>query len=185
LILLALVNSMLGVANAAVAAAGRVAFAMGRTGVLPSALGRTHATFRTPHIAIATVTVAGAVAALVAGSIWDLLTAASTLAIAVAVPALVIYVVVCVATIVAYRGPYRSDFSVWLHVLVPVAAVALLLAPIYYQYVPFPPEPLGYANWFAAIWLALGIGVVVWLFIARRDALERTRLFFEDPERAG
>lgn len=183
LILFALINSMIGVANAGVTAASRVAFAMGRAGVLPRALGRTHPAFRTPHVAIASVTILGATVATLAGIAWDLLTAAGVLASAVAIPALVIYIVACVATVVTYTRQHRDEFSPWLHAVVPIAGIALLTAPLVFQYVPFPAPPVSYANWFALGWLLAGSAIAAWLMRTRRETLGRARLLFvEDPE---
>ena len=183
LILFALVNSMIGVANAAVVAASRVVYAMGRAGVLPPVLGRTHTSFRTPHIAVASVTIAGAIVATFAGIAWDLLTAAGVLATAVAIPALVIYIIACVATIVTYARQHRDAFNPWLHGVVPIAGIAALLAPLAFQYVPFPAPPISYANWFALGWLITGFAIAGWLMLTRSEVLGRARLLFvEDLE---
>jgi amino acid transporter len=178
LILFALINSMVGVANAAVIAASRVAFAMGRAGVLPGALARIHSRFRTPHVAIGVVAVTGAGLALLAGLAWDLLTAAGIIATGVAIPALVIYLVACVATTVAYARQHRPEFSPLLHGLIPVAGIAVLAAPLVVQVIPFPEPPISYATWLAIGWLLAGIGIAGWLWAARRETLARTRLLF-------
>ena len=56
-ILLALVNSAIGVSMASTNAATRVFFAMGRSGSLPKVLARVHPVHKTPAVAIAFQTV--------------------------------------------------------------------------------------------------------------------------------
>ncbi|WP_158550713.1 APC family permease [Geodermatophilus sp. TF02-6] len=79
-------------------ALGRVLFCMGREGVLPSALGRTHPRFQTPHVALAVVlpaVVGVPVVALAAGGApRTVLTAALTVS---ALGYVVAYVLACLA----------------------------------------------------------------------------------------
>jgi APA family basic amino acid/polyamine antiporter len=64
LLLAGTVISMFGYVSAVALSTPRTVFALGRSGVLPSALARIHPTFRTPHVAIATqATILVAVAA--------------------------------------------------------------------------------------------------------------------------
>ena len=70
LIFFAIVNSALANANAAVNSSTRVLYAMGRNGVLPRALARTHPRHLTPYVAIIAQSVFGLVLALLAGWRW-------------------------------------------------------------------------------------------------------------------
>ena len=181
LIFFAVVNSLLGLGNAVVNAASRIVYALGRNGAIPSVFARTHPRYRTPHVAIAATVGVGMCAALLAGWKWDLLTAIGVAAVALTVLLMLIFIAVCVATFLFYWRERRAEFSLWLHGLVPLAAVVGLVAVIYYQYRPLPPYPIRYANWFVLGVIVSGAVVMLWLAQTRRRALDDAgRVFVED-----
>jgi amino acid transporter len=181
LVFLAIVNSAIANANAGVNAATRVIYAMGRNGVLPRAFARTHPVHRTPHIAIFAQTIFGLVLALLFGWKWGPLTGFVVMATALTILVILVYITVCIASIVFYWRERRAQFSIWLHGVFPVLGALAFLAPLYYQYRPLPDYPMRYANWFAIIWIALGVVVTLWMWRTRREALLNAgRIFVED-----
>jgi amino acid transporter len=181
LIFFAIVNSALANANAGVNAATRVIYAMGRNGALPRIFARTHPVHRTPHVAIIAQTVFGLVVALLMGWKWGPLTAFSIIAVAVTIVVILVYMTVCIATIVFYRRERPQDFSPWLHGVVPVLGALAFVPPLYYQYRPLPPYPLRIANWVAIAWVLAGVLVTLWMARNRRQALVNAkRIFVED-----
>jgi amino acid transporter len=181
LVFFAIINSAIANANAGVNAATRVIYAMGRNGVLPRAFARTHPVHKTPHIATIAVSVGGVILALLMGWKWNPLTAFVIIATAVTIVVICVYITVCVACAVYYRREKRSEWNLWLHLVVPALGVLAFLGPLYYQYRPLPPYPIRYANWIAIGWVLAGVAVTAWLAKNRRAALlNADRIFVED-----
>jgi amino acid transporter len=181
LVFLAIINSAIANANAGVNAATRVIYAMGRNGVLPRVFARTHPEHRTPHVAIIAQTAFGLGLALLFGWKWGPLTGFVVMATALTILVILVYITVCTASMFFYTRERRSEFSIWLHGVFPVLGALAFLGPLYYQYRPLPAYPMRYANWFAIIWLALGVAVTAWLARTRRQALlNAERIFVED-----
>jgi amino acid transporter len=105
--------------NATMLAAPRLLFAMAERGQMPAALGRVHARFRTPHVAIAATTAAMLAAALSGGFI--------VLVLISTVSRLIVYGSTCAAVIALRRradaGP--AAFAIPGGIAVPVAALLL------------------------------------------------------------
>jgi len=181
LIFLAIVNSAIANANAGVNAASRVIYAMGRNGVLPRIFARTHPEHRTPHVAIVVQTVAGLLLAILFAWKWGPLTGFVVMATALTILVILVYITVCIACIVFYRRERRAEWNPLLHGVFPVLGALAFLAPLYYQYRPLPDYPMRYANWFAIIWVLLGLAVTAWMARNRRQALlNAERIFVED-----
>ena len=128
LIFLAIVNSLLGLGNAAVNAASRIVYALGRNGAIPEVFAGTHPRYRTPHVAIASIVGIGTATALLVGWKWDLLTGIGIAGVALTVTVMLIYIAVCVSTFTFYLRERRDEFSIWLHAVVPFAGVVGLVA---------------------------------------------------------
>jgi amino acid transporter len=182
LVFFAILNSAIANANAGVNAATRVLYAMARNGAMPEPLARTHPEHRTPHIAIIFNVLGGIVVALILGAVWGPLTAFATIATAITVVVILVYVAVCIGTIVYYRRERPDQFNPLLHGVFPVLGAAAFVAPLYYQYIGSPPDyPIKYANWFAIGWVVLGLAVTLFLSRRRPQALRQAdRVFVED-----
>jgi amino acid transporter len=178
LVFFAIINSALANANAGATAASRVLFSLGRNGLLPSAFARTHPVHKTPHVAILFQTVVGlAVSLLLGWKYGDLITGFSLIATAVTVVVIVVYIIVCFATIV-YFGR-RADWHPALHWVLPILGAAAFVPPLYYQYFPLPAYPVRYANWVALGWL--GTGIIVVALLPKRVLANVESLFVESP----
>jgi amino acid transporter len=183
LVFLAIANSAIANANAGVNAATRVLYAMARNGAMPEPLARTHPEHRTPHIAIIFNVVGGLVIALLLGWIWTPLEAFATIATAITVVVILIYIAVCVGTIVYYLRERRAEFNPLLHLVFPILGAAAFAFPLFYQYRDWPDAPLGYGNWVAIVWMIVGVIVLAYLHTSRRHALENAdRVFVEDEK---
>jgi amino acid transporter len=181
LIFFAIINSAIANANAGVNAGTRVIYAMARNGVLPQVFARTHPRFRTPHVAIVLNVVGGAVVALLLGWKWGPITAFTIIATAITIVVIVIYMAVCLGSIVYYWTQKRAEFNIWLHGVFPVLGAVAFAFPLYYQYNPLPAYPIRYANWAAIGWLVLGAIALVWVERTRPEALENAdRIYVED-----
>src|SRR5919199_1654513 len=95
LVFLAICNSIAANSNAAVNAATRVFYALGRNGLAPHPLARTHPRFKTPHVAIIWMSAFALVLSLLVGWKWGPLNGFALIA-TLAVPlVIVVYMLVC------------------------------------------------------------------------------------------
>lgn len=173
LIFFAILNSALANANAGVNAGTRVIYAMARNGVMPAMFGRTHPRFRTPHVAIVLNVVGGAVVALLLGWKWGPLLAFATIATAITIVVIVLYITVCIACFVYYRRERPAEFNPLLHGVIPALGAVAFVFPLYYLYRPLPDAPLRYGNWFAIGWLVAGVVVTWWVARTNPAGLRR------------
>ena len=161
-------------------AATRTLFAMGREGVLPRALARTHPRFKTPVNATIAVAVLGTGMALLIGyplsdstfgqpfSNYYFWATMGTLAI------IVVYVMLCVGGI-AFFAKTRDTrrWNPFAHVLVPLVGVVVFGAALYGSIHPTPPGILKWTPYVGLVWLVIGVAVVLWLRSKRPDAVAR------------
>jgi amino acid transporter len=182
LVLLAILNSIIANSNAGVNAATRVIYAMARNGVAPAPLARTHARFRTPHVAIVLNLGLALGSALLLGWVWGPLDAFITIATWIVILVVFVYILVCFGSIAYYYfGPARARANPLLHVVFPVVGAFLIGTPLYFQFVPLPPYPYRYGNWIALGWLVVGLAVTAWLAARKPQALRNAeRIFVED-----
>jgi amino acid transporter len=157
-------------------AAARTLFAMGREGVLPAAFARTHPRYKTPVNAALAVTVLAIVMALVMGyplsdsafgqplSNYYFWATAGTLLV------IVVYIMICLGGIVYFWNTRASrNWNPLVHVGIPVVGAIVFGAALYGSIHPAPPGILKWTPYVALVWLALGIGVLLWLRITRPD----------------
>jgi amino acid transporter len=181
LVFFAVLNSAIANANAGVNAATRVLYAMARNGAMPAPLARTHPEYRTPHIAITFNVIGGVILALILGWVWTPLEAFATIATAITVVVIVLYIGVCLGSIVFYLRERRDEFNPLLHLVFPLLGATAFAFPLYYQFKDWPANPLGYGNWIAIIWIAVGLVLTFWISVARPQALDNAdRIFVED-----
>ena len=163
---LAAIGSAFVVCLACATAATRTLFAMGREGVMPSWLGRTHPVHRTPHHAILVLAGAATVSAFVSGILWNLgpytnyFFYASIGTIAVCL----VYVVLCVGGSVYFKRVSKR-YNVLVHGLVPVVGIAVFGLAVYGSIYSgaVPPAPYTFVPYVNLGWLVVGILFVAYL----------------------
>ena len=161
-------------------ASSRTLFAMGREGVLPRQFAHTHPRFKTPVNATFTVAAIATVMALIIGyplsdsafghpfSNYYFWATAGTLLI------IVVYIMICLGGVVFFARTRDSRrWNPLVHVLVPVIGAVVFAAALYGSVHPTPPGILKWTPYLAIVWLAIGIGVVLWLRARRPDAVAR------------
>ena len=137
----------------------------------PSTARRT--SHRTPHVAVIVNCVGGAIIALLLGWKWGPLSAFATIATGITVVVILIYMAVCVGSIVYYRRERPDEWSPIYHGLFPVLGAVIFFFPLYYQYTDPPDYPLG-------------VVVLLWVSRSRPEALERAdRIFIEEGPEPG
>jgi amino acid transporter len=172
-VVLALINSAIGVGLAGTNSASRVMYTMGRAGTLPAAFGKIHPIHRTPTFAIAFQQIFGVVAVLIVGvllqpeDIFGVLETIATLAV------IVLYCAANIAlTFYMYRM-HRDRFTVWQHVVIPLIATLALVPVLFITLYPLPPWPYGIAPYLFLASLLIGIGYMQWREARNPGALQR------------
>ena len=145
----------------------RIFYAMGREGVLPKWLGKTHEVHRTPYRAIIGFSVFSAVLTLVTGLMWGPQAAFGNNGYFSSLGILPIFIVVNILLITFMWQRYRSEFSWWRHGLLPAAGAMVFVVALYKSVVPLPAAPLDVMPLAIVIWVV--IGLVVMLVIRSRD----------------
>jgi amino acid transporter len=184
LIFFAIINSALANSNAGVNAASRVMYTMGRNGVLPERFAKTHPVHRTPHVAIIGQTALGIVVALLLGWKWGALNAFGILSYALTSLVIVVYITVCIATVVYYRRERAASFNVWLHGVFPIVGALAFLPPLWYQFHPLAPYPLRYGNWAAIALFSACALITGYMATQRRERMDANLLFVADAPAA-
>jgi amino acid transporter len=148
-------------------ASTRTVYAMGREGVLPRLLGRTHARFQTPVNATLLVAVAALVMALLSwyvfpdpgfgvGRALDTYYFWATLGTLLVI---VVYIGLCFGGMIFFRRTQRR-WNPLAHVVVPLIGAVVFAAALYGSIHPAPPAPLSYTPYITLAWLVVG-GIIV------------------------
>src|SRR5262249_11437135 len=162
----------LGFVIAAVNAASRVLFAMGRERALPRSLARLSGR-QTPVVAIGFLTVVTLALGLPltyadgGGPTAGYLFAAGGLAV------VLVYLTGNLAVIRAFRTEFRDEFNAWRHLLIPAIAVVIFLFPPWGIIHPPAYTLVNLLPFLALGWLALGI-IVVGVLRVRQPASFQT-----------
>lgn len=168
LISIAAIFSAFMVCLACATAAARTMYAMGREGALPRPLGRTNPRFKTPVIATITVAVLATIMAAIVGfqfgygagpfTVYGLYASIGT------IPIIVVYMAMCAGSVIWFRKVERN-YNVLLHGLVPIIGFVIFGLAVYASVWSgsVPPPPYNIVPYVAAIWLVIGIGVLMYL----------------------
>jgi amino acid transporter len=154
----------------------RYLYSLGREGVLPSALGRTHPKYKSPHIASITQSVIAA--AIVIGFAWRIgsndptsqayLQLYGLMALMGVIIILAVQALVSLSILIYFQREHRTEVHWWTTVVAPlisfVAQIVVLI--LLFQNVQFLGSGYGYANWLGPIDLvvvAIGIAGAFYL----------------------
>lgn len=180
IVILAILNSALGNANAVINAGSRQLFAMGRIGALPGRLGQTNR-YRTPGPAIILALVIGSIITLVVGLIYGPTLGFAFIGALLTVPILLVYMATCLSVPFFYLREHRDEFNVLRHIILPAIPFLLVGVVLYFQFVPLPSAPFNLVGLIDGIWLIAGIIIVAVLSRRAPQVLnEGNKLFVED-----
>ena len=141
---------------------------MGREGVLPSWLGRTHPVHRTPTNAILVIAVLATVAAFLVGFFWSFGGSYSTNYFFFASPGTIavclVYVVLCIGGSVYFRR-VSARYNPVIHGLIPVIGIVVFGLAVYGSIYSgtVPPLPYTIVPYVNLGWRLLGIAFVTYL----------------------
>ncbi|HEY6312767.1 MAG TPA: APC family permease [Streptosporangiaceae bacterium] len=157
---------------AAVNAAIRVTFTMGREGSLPGALARLSRR-QTPVVAIGSLAVLTLVIGLPLTYVYGGGPTFGYLAGIGGLPVVLVYTAVNVAVIRAFRTEFRDQFRLGPHLLIPAAAIVVFLFPLWGIVFPGPYTLMNLLPFIALGWLLAGV-IAVGILRARRPGTYET-----------
>ena len=160
IVLIALVNSGLGVCIACTTSATRTLYGMARTGALPEALAKVQPTHATPIVAVFVQSTVSLVVLLAAGlpmGAFNLFNVLGTTGTFVYVP---IFVLMNIAAYRFIKTQHPEEFSVVRYVVAPVISTVALALIVYNSLHPLPDMPIRLAPFIALVYLLLGLGVL-------------------------
>jgi amino acid transporter len=147
---------------------------MGRDGILPRQLGRTHERLMTPDVAISVTSGLSVVLALTVGLStspypdgYAYFGTFSTL------PVIVVYIITSLALVRFIRVNDPEGFSFFKHVLCPLLGIALMALPIYGALWPWPSWPANLIVVLSFAWMFIGLAVGYRLRSRAGELLER------------
>ncbi len=181
-VFLAICNSIAANSNAAINAATRVFYALGRNNLAPHQLARTHPKFKTPHIAIIWMSLFAVALSLAVGWRWNPGVGFGIIATAAVPLVIVVYMLVCAGCLWHYWSARRGEFNPLLHLVLPIGGIVLFFFPLYYQYYKVPPTyPFKYGNWVAIGWAGLGLALTILVVtMAPHRLRDVDRVYVED-----
>ncbi|HEY0237174.1 MAG TPA: APC family permease [Friedmanniella sp.] len=161
IVLIALVNSGLGVCIACTTSSTRTLFGMARTGALPAALARINPRHRTPVVAVVVQVSLAVVICLAVGlplgpyNLFNMLGTTGTFAY---IP---IFIMTNVAAFLYFRRQHPEEFSVLQVVVCPIISTVALLIIGYESLVPLPAMPITLAPVIAVAYILVGVAILV------------------------
>jgi len=134
----------------------RVLFSMGREGALPAALGKVHAKFHSPYIAIYTLTVFTVIAGL-AGGLWlgPGATGLYGFTGTIGTVGVVLVYILCNIALIRYFNK-REDKSIVYHVVAPILGCLGLLYPLWVVIAPGQAYPYSMVPYIVAVYVIAG-----------------------------
>jgi len=157
--------SFFGAALAIINGGARIIYTVGRDGLLPSWTAWLHPLRRTPVGSIAGLCIFGLVVGLLLGFIMTPIGAFGFVGTLDALFVLIIYALVCIASIRFFCRKRRVQFNIFRHGVVPVLGTLLILTIFVFMVIAPAPPPLNLIPFILAIWVLLGVGL---LFVLRR-----------------
>lgn len=174
ILLLALLNSALAVTIASTNVTTRMWFSMARSGALPHGLAKLNQKYKTPvnalflQTAISIVAGLGVAALIGPAKVFDVVGLMFTFAL---IP---VFILGALACFLLYWREYRQEFNWFLHVACPVITCVALITVGYYSLNPAPVSPFSWALPICAIWLVIGLIILVVLRVRGREGWMRS-----------
>jgi amino acid transporter len=160
IVLIALVNSGLGVCIACTTSATRTLYGMARTGALPDVLAKVQPSHGTPIVAVFVQSAVALVVLLAAGlpmGAFNLFNLLGTTGTFVYIP---IFILMNVAAFRFIRTQHPDEFSVARYVVAPVISTVALALIAYNSLHPLPDMPIRLAPFIALVYLLAGVAVL-------------------------
>jgi len=157
--------SFFGAALAIINGGARIIYTVGRDGLLPRWTAWLHPVRRTPVGSITGLCIFGLVVGLLLGFIMTPIGAFGFLGTLDALFVLIIYALVCIASIRFFWRKRRAQFNIFRHGVVPVLGTLLILTIFVFLVIAPAPPPLNLIPFILAVWVLLGVGL---LFVLRR-----------------
>jgi amino acid transporter len=189
LVLLAILNSAFANSNAGANAATRVAFALGRVGILPRALARVHPRFKTPYVAVHVQGALGIVVALGLGfALGGPLNAFALLGTIATIIIVFIYILTNLSNIVFYLREHRDELNPLLNIVVPVLGILIFIPVLLAAFgidfgglgISALTYPANLAGWAVIVWLVLGVLLFIYLAMRSPERIQATAETFID-----
>jgi amino acid transporter len=141
----------------------RVLFSMGREGALPSALGKVHAKYHSPHIAIYTLTAFTVIAGLI-GAAWLGPSATGLYGFtgAIGTVGVVVVYILCNLALIRYFAS-RPQRNIALHVVAPILGCLGLLYPLWVVVAPGQAYPYNLVPYVVGVYVVIGIAAYFYL----------------------
>jgi amino acid transporter len=165
--------SMFACGLAGMNASARLWFSMGREDVLPSRLGVVSPRRAVPAAAVLLEVAITLAVGLALGFWLGPFPSFLFLATVLSVGALIVYILASVALPAFMLRKERSSFRVLTHLVLPAVAIVIVAFPLYTSVWPLPADPFNYAVFAVAGWIVIGLGVLGWLALRRREALTK------------
>ena len=181
-VFLAITNSSFACSMAIGNQASRVLYAMGRVGLLPKVLSKTHPKFKTPFVSVVTQGSLTFLIALIAGLIWGTIDGFAVLATTLTIGAIIVYCLGAIGLPVLYRREHSGEFNLGKHIVMPVLALALLIYVMYRTVWPVPAYPYNIPAYLSIVWVILGFGFVALVSHRVKDRLQDAGALFNSGE---
>jgi amino acid transporter len=180
-LLFALLNSAIAVSIACFNGGTRTWYAMGRSGVLPNALGKVNPTRKTPINAVH-LQVGMQVLAFVCILIWGVENVFFTWANAITIGLVLMYILANIGVTKYYLTEGRSMFNPLLHVIIPLVASAAGVVVVWKSYFS-PFTSTGPVYWGLLVFIVVLVITLVGLIYLRvrgqEDWMRKAQLVFE------
>lgn len=161
--------SFFGAALAIINGGARIIYTVGRDGLFPGWTAWLHPVRQNPVGAIAGLCIFGLVVGLLLGFIMTPIGAFGFLGTLDALFVLIIYALVCIASIRFFWRKRRAQFNIFRHGVVPVLGMLLILTIFAFVAIAPAPFPLNLIPFILAIWVLSGVAL---LFVLRRKLVE-------------
>ncbi|HVB75944.1 MAG TPA: APC family permease [Ktedonobacteraceae bacterium] len=153
--------------------ASRIIFAIGREGLFPAWVGKTHPTRKTPVNAVLVLCIITLVVGIWLGLALTPIGAYGFLGTLDTLAVLVIYALVNLACFRFFWTKRRERFNWFRHALIPLVSTASLIAVFVGTVYPPGAPPLNYTPYIVIIWAIIGIGVLLYLLRTKPAEVSR------------
>lgn len=182
IVVVAVLSSILAFTQTGFNAGVRVLYALGREGLLPRGLGRTHRQRKTPHVAIAALAILAALLGVPLAAATHPFDVWAYFGFMISIMFLLVYFSTNLALIRLIRRDFPDEFHVWLHGVFPIVGALAMAYPLYRVVIPVPPSPYWQLALGVLIWLVVGAAVLGILLARDPEAVSRAGLVMGELE---